>query len=53
MFVFVELNLDDALRFVFCRNCGRDLLHIMKEIEQRKLSEKSNNKKNGKRFKFL
>jgi hypothetical protein len=46
-------KLDDALRFVFCRNCGRDLLTIMKEIEQRKLSEKSNNKKNGKRFKFL
>jgi hypothetical protein len=43
-------KLDDALRFVFCRNCGRDLLTIMKEIEQRKLSEKSNNKK---RFKFL
>jgi hypothetical protein len=46
-------KLDDALRFVFCRNCGRDLFTIMKEIEQRKLSEKSNNKKNGKRFKFL
>jgi len=43
-------KLDNALRFVFCRNCGRDLLTIMKEIEQRKLSEKSNNKK---RFKFL
>jgi hypothetical protein len=46
-------KLNDALRFVFCRNCGRDLFTIMKEIEQRKLSEKSNNKKNGKRFKFL
>ena len=47
-------KLDDALRFVFCRNCGRDLLTIMKEIEQRKLSEKSNNnKKNGKRFKLF
>jgi hypothetical protein len=47
-------KLDDALRFVFCRNCGRDLLTITKEIEQRKLSEKSNNnKKNGKRFKLF
>jgi hypothetical protein len=43
-------KLDDALRFVFCRNCGKDLLTIMKEIQQRKLSEKSNNKK---RFKFI
>jgi hypothetical protein len=44
-------KLDDALRFVFCRNCGRDLLTIMKEVQQRKLSEKTNN--NKKRFKFL
>jgi hypothetical protein len=44
-------KLDNALRFVFCRNCGRDLLTIMKEIEQRKLSEKSNNDK--KRFKLF
>jgi hypothetical protein len=44
-------KLDDALRFVFCRNCGRDLFTIMKEIKQRKLSEKSNNDK--KRFKLF
>jgi hypothetical protein len=40
-------KLDDALRFVFCRNCGRDLFTIMKEIKQRK----SNNDK--KRFKLF
>jgi hypothetical protein len=44
-------KLDDALRFIFCRNCGRDLLTIMKEVQERKLSEKTNNDK--KRFKFL
>jgi hypothetical protein len=44
-------KLDDALRFVFCRNCGRDLFTIMKEIKQRKLSEKSNNDK--RRFKLF
>jgi hypothetical protein len=44
-------KLNDALRFVFCRNCGRDLFTIMKEIKQRKLSEKSNNDK--KRFKLF
>jgi hypothetical protein len=44
-------KLDNALRFVFCRNCGRDLLTIMKEVKQRKLSEKSNSDK--KRFKLF
>jgi len=44
-------KLDDALRFVFCRNCGRDLLTIMKQVQERKLSEKSNNDK--KRFKLF
>jgi len=44
-------KLDDVLRFVFCRNCGRDLLTIMKAVKQRKLSEKSNSDK--KRFKLF
>jgi hypothetical protein len=44
-------RLDDVLRMSYCRNCARSLLDIMKEIQQRKLSEKTNN--NKKRFKFL
>jgi len=44
-------KLDDVLRNSYCRNCARSLLDIMKEIQQRKLSEKSNNSK--KRFKLF
>jgi hypothetical protein len=43
-------KLDDALRLTFCKNCARNLLDIMKEIQQRKLSEKQNNKKRFKLF---
>jgi hypothetical protein len=43
-------KLDDALRFVFCRNCGRDLLTIMKQVQERKLSQNNNNKKRFKLF---
>jgi len=44
-------KLDDVLRNSYCRNCARSLLDIMKEVEKRKLSEKSNN--NKKRFKLF